>query len=330
MRNFSLAVVIVSVVSTPLFADSVELISGDLLHGTVVEQSGQVVILEHPILGRIELPADQVQAVVISPDRVDTAPATAAPDGQVPGEQAAEDPPATLSPALPGVDWNETLREKLLPGFDKRFELGFNGSDGNSQTFNLNSAFLATKEDDRDRSKISATYYQNNDDGNRTRNEFIGKVVHDWLMPESPWFKFANGRLEYDEFQDWDTRISGFLGTGRLLADTPKHNLIARAGLGGSYEFGTVNELIPEALIGLEWVYQINRRQKLESYITLFPDLNEFGESRALAGTAWSIKIDDTDNISLKFGLYDEYESKTQGTAKHNDVKFYGALVFDF
>jgi len=323
VRNFYSAIVITSVVSTPLFADSVELISGDLLHGTVVEQSDRVVILDHPVLGRIELPAGQVQAVLVTPDREEDDAGTATPG------QAAEKN-RTQAAAVPNEDESKALWGKLLAGFDKHFELGFNGSDGNSQTFNLNSAFLATKEDEDARWKLSATYYQNNDDGNRTRNEFVAEAVRDWLMPDSRWFKFANGRLEYDEFQDWRTRTSGFAGVGKLLVDTPKHNLIGRAGLGGSYEFGTVNELVPEALVGLEWVYQINSRQKLESHVTVFPDLDEFGESRALASTAWSIQIDEADNISLKFGLYDEYESKTQSTTKHNDVKFYGALVFDF
>ena len=106
--------------------------------------------------------------------------------------------------------------------------------------------------------------------------------------------------------------------------------MIGRAGLGGSYEFGSVNELVPEALLGLEWVYTINERQTLSSYVTVYPSLDDFGESRTVAGAAWTIAIDEADGISLKLGIDNEYESRTEGSSKNNDVKYYGALVFDF
>jgi len=318
-------VAILSALPLTADADTVELINGDLLHGTIIEQTQQVVVIEHPVLGLIELPTEQVSAVFLLPDGAEAEEV----DGQAP--QAVDQ--VTVSPGAqeqtPFTAPN-SLTDRLLPGWDKHFELGFNGSDGNSQTFNLNSAFTATKENDQNRWKLDASYYRNHDDGNRTRNELTGEVVRDWLMPDSPWFKFANGKFEYDEFQDWETRASGFLGVGKLLRDTPKHNLAGRAGLGGSYEFGEVNELVPEVLLGLVWTYSINDRQKLKSHVTVFPDLNEFGESRTQAGAAWIIEIDRTGGISLKFGLENEYESKTEGTAKHNDVKYYGALVFDF
>jgi Protein of unknown function, DUF481 len=307
-------------------ADTVELTNGDLLHGTITEQTERSVVIEHPVLGRVELPIEQVNAVVVIPD---------GPGAQAEGqdEQARDkttQASPTLDPAVAALDTDLTLADKLLPGWDKHFELGINGSDGNSQTFNLVSGFNATKEDENNRWTINATYFRNQDDGNRTRNEFIGIVNRDWLMPGSPWFKFANGRFDYDEFQDWESRASGFLGVGKVLRETPKHVITGRVGLGGSYEFGTVNELVPEAMLGLEWAYTINDRQTLKSYATVFPDLNEFGESRTLAGAEWVIQIDEADGVSLKFGLLNEYESKTEGIAKHNDVKYYGALVFDF
>ncbi len=311
MLRLPLAVLTVSITASALTADTVELVQGDLLHGTVIEQSEQAVVIDHPVMGQISLPVDQVKAVLITAEDADA----------VLKSSEADAPPTDDAHAIP---------QTLLPGWDKHFELGFNGSDGNSQTFNLNAAFGATKADDFNRDQLSATYFRNNDDGNRTRNEFTAEAVHDWLMPDSPWFKFASAKLEYDEFQDWETRASGFVGVGKQLVDTDKHNLIGRAGLGASYEFGTINELVPEALFGLEWIYHINDRQTLESYVTVFPDLDEFGESRTQAGTAWTLAIDETDGISLKFGVDNEYESKTGGTAKHNDVKYYGALVFDF
>lgn len=298
-----------------LLADTVELVTGDLLHGTVAERSESAVVIEHPVLGRVTLPADQVKAVTLASD--------------APAEDAeaipAEPPAAVAEAAAPNG-----LSQKLLPGWDKHFELGFTGTDGNTQTSSVSVGFAALRENDEERTKLALSVFRNEDDGTRTRNEAAGELTHDWLMPGSPWFKFINAKLEYDEFRDWETRASVFVGVGKQLIDNDKHSVIGRAGIGGSYEYGTVNEPVLEALFGLEWVYTINERQTLSSYVTVFPDLDEFGESRVLAGSAWTIKIDEADGMSLKLGIENEYESRTEGTAKHNDVKYYGALVFDF
>ncbi len=300
-----------------MWADSVELVTGDLLHGTVVEQTDSTVVLEHPIMGNVTLPVDQVKAVLVTEG--DGGEAVVTPEPEPEPEPEVE----------PIVD-KDSFSQNILPGWDKHFELGFNGSEGNSQTLNIHSAFKATEEDDHHRWLLGSRFFQNKDNGMRTRNEFSAEATHDWLMPDSPWFKFATVKYQYDEFQDWKSRASGFVGVGKQLAETDKHDLIGRVGIGASYEFGTVNELVPEALLGLEWVYTINERQKLESHVTVFPDLAEFGESRTVAGAAWTLKVDEADGISLKFGVDNEYESRTEGNAKHNDVKYYGALVFDF
>lgn len=307
-RSFIAAAIAVAV-STPLVsADTVELVTGDLLHGTVTEQSDSAVVISHPLLGEVTLPIDQVQGVTVTSE-----------EGEAPP------PPQPESSEL-----TQYLSDKLLPGWDKHLEAGFSGTDGNTQTSNIRVGFGALRENDHERTKLGLSHFRAEDDGTRTRNEAAASLVHDWLMPGSPWFKFATGKLEYDEFKDWETRVSAFLGVGKQIYDGPKNNLIGRVGLGGSYEFDSINELVPEALLGLEWVHTISDSQTLSAHVTLYPDLDEFGESRTVAGAAWTIEIDEADGISLKFGIDNEYESRTEGASKHDDVKYYSALVFDF
>jgi putative salt-induced outer membrane protein YdiY len=315
-RELYAVVLTLPLCSGTLHADTVELISGEVLHGTITEQQDLGVTLDHPVLGTVKLSADQIKQYQIASED-----AQAEEQPQAPAEPAA----VVAEAAAPNG-----LSQKILPGWDKHFELGFTGTDGNTQTSNLAVGFAALRENDEERTKLNLSAFRAEDDGTRTRNEAAGELTHDWLMPESPWFKFVTGKLEYDEFKDWETRASAFIGVGKQIYDGPKNNLIGRAGIGGSYEFDSINEVVPEALFGLEWVYNINERQKLTSYVTVYPDLDEFGESRTLAGSAWSIKIDEADGLSLKLGIDNEYESRTEGTSKHNDVKYYAAVVFDF
>lgn len=51
------------------YADKVVLVGGDVMEGTVTKQTNSVVVLEHPDLGRIEIPRNRVASVQIdSPD----------------------------------------------------------------------------------------------------------------------------------------------------------------------------------------------------------------------------------------------------------------------
>lgn len=317
LNRYTLAAALtISLAAGPLLADTVELVSGDVLHGTVTAQTDDAVTLSHPVLGDLVLPAKQVKSVTLDAKKADA-------------EAAPKAAPEAVKPepeAKPINAW----ADQLLPGWDKHFELGFTGTDGNSQTDNLNIGFDAKRENDEQRTHIDLSYFRTDDDGNRTRNDATAEATHDWLMPGSPWFKFVNGKLEYDEFSDWQTRAGGFLGVGKQIVKNDKHNLIGRVGAGASYEFDSINDLVPELLLGLEWTYTINDRQALSTYLTVYPDLDEFGQSRTLVGAAWTIKVDQADGLSLKLGIDDEYQSKTESDAKHNDVKYYGALVFDF
>jgi putative salt-induced outer membrane protein YdiY len=308
-RDCFIAALAVTACTTHLYADTVELVTGELLHGTVTEQTDASVAISHPILGEMTIPMEQVQGVLVTSE-----------------EGAAESPPP---PPVP-VNLKQNMSNKLLPGWDKYFELGFTGSDGNTQTSTVSVGFAALRENDHERTKLDLSHFRYEDDGARTRNEAAAELVHDWLMPGSPWFKFMALKLDYDEFKDWETRASGFVGVGKQIHESDSHSVIGRAGQGASYEFGTVNELVPEALLGLEWIYTINARQTLSSYVTLYPSFDDFGESRTVSGAAWTIAIDEADGISLKLGIDNEYESRTEGSSKHNDVKYYGALVFDF
>ncbi|GAB4108111.1 MAG: hypothetical protein Kow00105_14200 [Phycisphaeraceae bacterium] len=283
-------------------------------------------MLKHPVLGELDLPCEQVKSVTVETDDV-SAPQVA-PEQVHADKIRADSHQATAVPEAPTA--GERLSNRFFPGWDKHFELGLTGTDGNTQTSNVRVGFTALREDDEQRTKLGLSHFRAEDDGILTRNEAAGEVTQDWLMPGSPWFKFANGKLEYDQFKDWETRASGFFGVGKQILDTDRHNLIGRVGGGGSYEFDSINEFVPEAMLGLEWVHNINDRQTLTGYITVFPDMDEFGESRSLAGGAWTIKIDQADGLSLKLGIDNEYESRTEGAAKHNDVKYYGTLVFDF
>lgn len=323
----------------PLVADTVHLTNGDTLSGVVVEQAGGMVVLDHPLLGPITLPAAQVASITPTPapPPVEAASAAVEPDqGAAPQPQTPPGPPAiattpqTAPPPIAPVE-RGLLGTGLFAGWDSSFAAGFTGSSGNSDTLAINAQFKTKYEDKRDRWLWDTTYFLSEDDGEKSRNEFKSQLTKDWLIPESPWFYFAQATYEYDQFQDWKHRASGFGGVGYTFVNTDKLEFNGRLGAGLTKEFSGGRDLTPEALVGATLVrYKITPNQNLTGSLTVYPSLSQPGEYRSVAGIEYQVAIDHADGLSLKLGIENEYESETSGDAKHNDLKYYGALVYDF
>jgi len=283
-------------------ADDVVLVSGETLTGEIVEKNDQHVVIDHAILGRLDLGADQVRTV----------------NGAALGE-AAPDASLPVVETEPESEWKS------------RFDVGFSAASGNTESQDVNIGVSSLRERELDRTALDASYFFGASNGDRSTNKLTAGVLHDWLIPDSKWFYFAQGRYDLDEFQSWDQRLSAGGGLGYHLIDEEHFDLSLRAGAGVVKEFGSKrNQLIPEGLFGADVDWKINDRQHFVASSTIFPDLDETGEFRALSTAAWVYDLDDESNMSLMFGLLDEYQSKVDAGVEHNDLRVFGGLGFDF
>ena len=60
MRAVFATVVSAILVAGSAGADSIKLESGDVLSGEVLEERDDAIVLDHPVLGRVEIPRDQI------------------------------------------------------------------------------------------------------------------------------------------------------------------------------------------------------------------------------------------------------------------------------
>jgi len=302
----------------------IELVNGDVLRGAVVEQTGEHVVFTHEVLGEIALPAAQVKAIREEPEPADTAPVTPAVSEAAPPAPAEAPPAASEDPEIFGI--------RFLPGWTRQFEAGINGSDGNSQTLNFRAAFMGDYEDEEDRWHVGSVFTRQTTDNDTTRNDFFAEAIRDWLVPGEKHFYFAQGRYDYDDFQSWRHRASLAAGVGYQFIKSDKFDLIGRVGGGPTYTWGGDGDdtLTPEALLGIEGTWRITENQAFEFKNTLYPNLGDAGEFRNLTTLAYVIAMNKAKGLSLKLGIENEYESQTDDDSKHNDLKYFAALVFDF
>ncbi|MCG2634525.1 MAG: DUF481 domain-containing protein [Gammaproteobacteria bacterium] len=285
MFRFHLAVTLISLLHcTPVLAETLTLANGDTLTGTLVEQKDGHLLFDHPTLGRLTLQTAQLVQPVV---------ATSAQSGV---------PKTTL---------------------ETRIEAGLNGARGNSHTTKYRLGFDRRRETAALRRHFRAAYHKASSDGQTDENELSAELTRDWLLPDSPWFRFARARYDWDEFEDWDSRIGAAGGMGYQFYDRERFELAGRFGLGASQTFGGSDDgLEPEGLLGLESRWQINPTQRLEFDTTAYPRLDDLGEFRNISTLDWLIEIDQNNGLRLKLGIKNEYESDPGGTSSSNDLKY--------
>lgn len=303
--------------------DRIALIGGDVVHGTIVEQTEENIIFEHAVLGRMVIERTKIESITLEGEE----PAASTPQqAQAEGQAEAA---AAGAPAEPTT----TIQEQTpAPNpWKSRFEAGFNGSHGRTEKLDARLTFATERRTDETRLALDANYRTATSRGDRTQNKFDAGGIHDWYFPESPWLAFVQGRLEYDEFAAYDQRYSAGGGLGYTFVKDDKTELVGRVGLGGSLENGGPNdgEITPEGILKLDLTHHFSEITSIVAGAEYYPDLSEFGDYRAVLSAAIETKLSVGSPASLKFGVRQEFE-EYQDSDREDLLEFFGLFVVEF
>lgn len=278
------------------------------------------------IEGQPQPPFDQSQGLF---DPAQAAPAYRGPPpppgfpGAIPMPETAEvvvetEEPATPAPEPPPKIWEGNV------------ELGVNGSDGNTETFNLHFGTKLKRKTDLSIFSSELDYRKNTADSIETANKAFLDSRYERLFPESPWTWFIHNTEEYDEFTAYDLRVAVDTGFGYRFIDLDTTSLIGRFGGGTSREIGGPNDdFVPEAVFGLEGERQLTKRQKLRASVEYRPDVTDFADYRINAKADWEVLLDEEMNLSMKAGVIDRYDSTPEGL-EPNDLDYTLTLLWGF
>jgi hypothetical protein len=226
--------------------------------------------------------------------------------------------PVDAAPAPPPKAWTGGI------------DFGINGTDGNSQNFNMRLGADAKRERADGNFTTSLIYNYATNASLRTANQALFNNRYEWLFADSPWSRWVSGGLEYNEFRAFDLLLTAHAGVGYAWWKTEAGYLKTRAGFGGSQPIGGPDEsFIPEAMLGVDYERRIYDRAKFIFGGQLFPNLGDWFEYRAEIRAALDILIDPEHNLGLKLGVVDQYFSDPQGR-KPNDLQYFMALTWRF
>jgi len=219
---------------------------------------------------------------------------------------------------------------KLTEGWDFDAQVVLNGSTGNTEKLNYRAAVNGYRETDKLATSLNLMYSYQNSEGVKTQNRFVAEGKNDWKLEDSKWRVFGSLKYEYDEFQDWDQRYSGFLGLGYELVKNDKHELIGRVGLGGNQTVGGADEgFTPEGFLGLDYTWKIKPGQSFKAGTTVFPSLDDLNQFRVNNYAEYQIVLSEESGMILTTGAEHRFDSDP-GTAKHNELDYYMTLGWQF
>lgn len=316
----------------PAFAaadEQIRLTTGEVLTVKVLQVTDTSIRFVHPVLGEITLPKGSVEILPPPP----TAPAAPAAADAAPAQPAATPavPPPPAPPVEPAKPAPPPPPETFFDGWKGKIELGLNGSDGNAENLSFRGGIGGKRITEPMETTLDLGYIYATSDGakNKSRGEINAK--NDWLFKDSPWGFFAQGKVEFDEFQDWRWRTSVFAGPSYTFIKDDKTTLRMRAGAGLTKEYGgSRNEIIPEALVGLDFTHKLDDRQSIFFSAEWLPSLSDWPDYRVNAKAGYEVVVDPSTNMFLKLGVNDRYNSNPGDGFKKNDVEYFVLLGWEF
>ena len=254
-------------------ADEIVLSDGDVIRGRIIEENANEVVLMHPVFEQLRIPRDKILAVKRSSPRpprpgfgevvtgAGVRPQTS--NRQVAlKQQNPETKPTTEETDPEGTEFNKAI-ETLIDSDHWDFVVGaaFGFVENVNSEFNIRLSAQAEHNSEFARLRINGAYFLNSANNEIIDNYVSFATTQDWFFPESDWSIFARGSYQWDEFELWEHRISGYVGPGYKLINTSILTVDTRVGGGLSYEYG-IPQTLPELLASVEWAWQINDRQK--------------------------------------------------------------------
>ena len=298
-----------------VYSDVIELTNGDVLNAVISHKNDDTVTIDHPSLGSLTISNSRIAAIKVSPPN-----------------QTLEESTENLATA-PETETGIVVTDAGLFGtgflkdWDRNVSLGLNGASGSSNNAGFRGEFKTSYEDDEKRWNYDMYYLFSSTDHETSENRFTANLTRDWFIKDSSWFYFTTGGYDWDQFKDWDHRLRLGGGPGYQYIKTETVELASRQGLNLNYSIfpDGNNELKLEALLGIDWVWQISEKQSIAFHNTVYPALTDLGEYRNVTDFEWKHSLGYYNGLAVKIGFHNEYDSSE---TDKNNLKYYGSLVW--
>lgn len=329
--------------STPFPAGAVvtvTLTNGDVFHAAVITDADPMVI-DHALIGKLSIARERIRSVVAdappgapvpTPPPAPAAPAPASgPEVKYVAPAPPPPPPVaeTKPPQLPAAPPPEP---GLLDLWKFSFEGGVNGTAGKTPVQSFRGVLSANRSTPEMNTTSTLGWWYSRADDTETQERIQLDARNEWpSTPKSSWGYYVAGRTEYDQFQQWDWRLSGQAGLSFNIWQDETLTLKARSGFGASREFGIEHpDVHAEFTPSMDFELRLNPRNKICASVTGNVDLENTDGSRANFKAWYEAVLDPEHGMSLKVGVEDRYERMPAFFREKHEIDYFAVIVFTF
>lgn len=300
--------------------------SGDTLVCIDATWTSTGLLVHHPTLGMLELPAHEI---------LDASERSAA---------TAQMPP-TIDPAasLPGrafiaTGQTPTIAQAVLDDADARVEAAaWSGAMGaaltasrtSQETWNMRLSGRLGHSDASGSVAINGSWYLNIADGAVTDNDMLVRGDQQWFLPDSPWQWFLQGTWQYDQFETWAHRVSPYTGVGLSVIDNEQARLTLKGGGGATWEYGPVGTR-PQAIFEADGRLAVTDLAAMKGYASIAPNVRAIDDYLATLKLVLELRLDASSPMAINVGVRNIYDSTPGAGATHNDLKLWTGLDWTF
>lgn len=309
-------------------ADTIVLCNGDVIHGSIAEQTDDHVVIVHPNLGTFQISMEEVESLSAGSDE----------DSEEQG-QLTDETPKTDDDEIPDSvwfmpkferlnDWATWMRQK---GFKMSLDLSMDGTWGDTEEQSLRLGYTLKREVEDIRMNSDVRYYHKTKRSETTDNELSIGYRKDWLLSDSRWFYFYESRYDLDDFESWRHRVAGHGGPGYGLVDTNRWKLNLLAGPGVKKEWGSDNDDVKfEGIAQLDIEWNISKRLTLTGYSAYYPVLTDSNDYRTRSGLIWRFFMSRELDFHFLLGLEHEYMNIVDPGSHKNDTRLYMGVGYNY
>ena len=330
-------------------SDEVVMADGDVIRGVIIEENEDEVVVRHPVFQELRIPRGRIVAIKRAQPRpsrpgfselvtgAGVRPLSSTRRGVVAPVPEAEagsgsEPRQADEPQTEEADSAVEDDDSPLADIDNwSFMMGaaFGYVQNVNDEVNVRLSAQAEHNSELARLRINNVYFLNRANGVVIDNDVEVSTIQDWFFRGSRFSIFAKGTYQWDEFEEWEQRLSGYLGPGYKIVDQDDLKIDGRLGGGLTYEYG-IPQLLPELLVSAEWNWQVSDRQRVTGNFSYAPDVTESSQYRLSLNLEWNFRLQDTEGMSFYLGLRNEYQSIVPESSTRNDLRMFGGIKYEF
>jgi putative salt-induced outer membrane protein YdiY len=292
----------------------VDLKNGDRVQGELTDDGKDEIVVVSPVFGTVTLSRDQINEItMVAPVADEDA------DAKKKADDAADAVAAVEKPKSP---WTGSVN------------LGLTYSDNSTTNLTLNLGASAKRETKESVLTMNVQYFYSKDEDKITDNDVIASIDQTWIMSDKdgplPWSYFAQGTYQWDQFENWEQRVSPYAGIGYALRRTEALTVDLRFGGGGTWQYDGNDGFRTQFLFEVNSSWMIDDRSSLTGAVKFAPNVNDFQDYLLTVSAVYKAQLMKDSPLTFNVSFLNIYDSDPGVGENGNDLKLVFGLGFNF